>query len=498
MKRKFHYFLLLVPVVIFFTIKGFGQSESFVFSYGSDYDEMPICCIELSNGDFVVSARQGIWPPANGTYQLLLIKLTPEGDTIKTKIISTSGGNCYINTFIPDSADQFYGIGSINIDQNESLVWLIKLDQELNILWEKTFNIGYISLGYVQGFVNSEHNLIIYGDGYIGTLSYYDLFTLRTSLDGDSMSVNIYSDPGTESSWAMTEQGTNKLYYLLISGKYLINTNSWGQILQLNDSLHVIAIDTIPGNLLYYYNILWYQDNLLITGIKVIAQPPHALNLLGIEMIDTSYLIMHADTVGSMNPDSLSYPAYFKNIDTTQNNCIYYGGTFNQDNNYYFSPLDSWLELIKYDSQLCLQWQKFYGGDLYYGLWGIKATSDGGCLLLGSTYDDQVQYNERDIIIIKVDSNGLVTGNGPDPFIQSHDAIVYPNPGSDYLIIASGPQIKGAEFRMFDMQGKEVLGTTLKETQCRLSTVKLSPGNYVWSITLNGRTIESGKWAREH
>lgn len=489
---------ILALLIMMSIINAYGQTFTFTTKISTLEDEMPICCLELNNGDIVVSARQGLWPPSNGTYSLLLIKLTSEGDTIKTSIISGSGGNCYINTLILDSANQLFGIGSITINQNETCIWLIKLDKDLNPLWEKRYNIGCVYLGYIQGLINSDQDLIIYGDGYKEPTNDYDLFTLKTTLDGDSLSFNIYPDPGTESSWAMTELGASKLYYFLISGKYVLNTNSWGQILQLDESLHITSIDMIPGNLFLYYNIISDYNNLLLTGIKVIAQPPHSLNMLGIERIDTSYMIIHADTVGAMNPDSLSYPAYFKNIDTTQNNFIYYGGTFNQDNNYYFSLLDSWLELIKYDTLLNMQWQKFYGGNMYYGLWGIKATSDGGCLLLGSTFNDQLQYNERDIIIIKVDSNGIVTGDHGHQEIQSHDAIVYPNPGTDYLIIESGPQISGATFTMTDMQGKSVFHTTLNQRSVRLSTNNQSPGVYLWSITYGNKIVETGKWVKEN
>jgi len=151
------------------------------------------------------------------------------------------------------------------------------------------------------------------------------------------------------------------------------------------------------------------KENLILSGIKVISHSPHALNMLGIEKVDTSFIILNSDTLGSMNPDTLSYPGYFTNIDISNSSTIYYGGTFHQDNYQVFSYYDSWILLAKFDSNLNLQWEKFYGGDIYYDLWGLRATNDGGCLLLGSTYDDQIQYNERDIIIIKVDSNGVIT-----------------------------------------------------------------------------------------
>lgn len=159
--------------------------------------------------------------------------------------------------------------------------------------------------------------------------------------------------------------------------------------------------------------------------------------------------------------------------------------------------IDSWFFLNKLDSNLEVQWQKFYGGDANYMLWNLIATQDGGCLMAGTRYDYITQTNLRDIIIIKVDSSGLVTGIGEEPVgITAHDAVVYPNPGDDNLKVRSGPQITGAVFEMHDMSGKPVAVAVLTGSITEINTRGLPSGTYTYRIVYNNRKVESGKWMK--
>jgi hypothetical protein len=178
-------------------------------------------------------------------------------------------------------------------------------------------------------------------------------------------------------------------------------------------------------------------------------------------------------------------------------NAIYYAGVKNLAFNYY-TPVDSWFFLNKLNSNLEVQWQKFYGGDAYYNLWNVLATQDGGCLMAGTRYDYITQTNLRDLYILKVDANGLIVGTGEElPSISVQDAIVYPNPGNEFFNIQSGPQINGAVFELFDLSGNLVLTTTLDERRETISTIQLSTGTYPYRITFDNKMVGSGKWLKK-
>ena len=143
----------------------------------------------------------------------------------------------------------------------------------------------------------------------------------------------------------------------------------------------------------------------------------------------------------------------------------------------------------------------FYGGDAVYCPCEIIATSDGGSIVTGFSYDyinnlPLYEY-ELDIFALKVNSEGLITDLPDDSPYKAHDAIVYPNPGSEEVIVHSGPQIEGAVFTLFDMQGKVVLSQTIHSTEQHFDTKNLSSGTYPWRITFKNKVIENGKWIKQ-
>jgi len=484
--------LCLVCLILSWNLS--AQSPTFITKYSTLLDEVPTCAIETPNGDFLLAAKQGdrnIY-----LYYTLLLKLNSYGDTLKSVILSDSAGCCYIYKIEKSLDGNYFAIGNRQVSIDEMSIWLLKIDENLNILWEKTYKTGCNDLSIVLGFTDYQNNLILYSDGFTGYLTYSDFMVFKVNQDGDSLTSRIYPAPSNQHVWVMIEKPYLNGYYLIIMGRYLINYGTASQIITIDHSLGVTGIDSVPGLLKFYHDAKVIKKNFILSGIKPVFVSEYiTANELGILKMDTSFTQLENNMLGSL--DTLSYPGYINNLDTISCKNFYYGGTFNQDNNLVLSPNKSWITLAKMDSSLNLLWQKYYGGDLYYGLWALRATSDGGCLLLGSTYDYLTQVNERDIIILKVDSAGVIMSNGLTLIDMLHDAIVFPNPGSDYLVIESGPQIRGAKFRLVNLGGKEVLKSTLTERRTTMDTQSLPQGYYVWQIQYRNKIVEAGKWIKE-
>ena len=77
-----------------------------------------------------------------------------------------------------------------------------------------------------------------------------------------------------------------------------------------------------------------------------------------------------------------------------------------------------------------------------------------------------------------------------------HDVIIYPNPGSDRLIIESGPQVSGSQFILHNLEGKPILQQFLKNQKTILDTHFLQPGTYIWQVEYQDTIIETGKWIK--
>ncbi|MGC8866380.1 MAG: T9SS type A sorting domain-containing protein [Bacteroidales bacterium] len=127
----------------------------------------------------------------------------------------------------------------------------------------------------------------------------------------------------------------------------------------------------------------------------------------------------------------------------------------------------------------------------------IYSTSYGGCLLAGAAYDWRIQYYDRDAILLKVDENGFITSIHQLEYLHTHDAIVYPYPGKEKLVIEIGLQIGGARFVLYNMVGKPSMETMLNHTSKSLNTSQLSADLYLWNIIYKGKVIESGRWVKE-
>jgi len=109
-----------------------------------------------------------------------------------------------------------------------------------------------------------------------------------------------------------------------------------------------------------------------------------------------------------------------------------------------------------------------------------------------------IQLNLRDIYILKVNEDGLIVGSGEEPIgITVQDAIVYPNPGSEFLKVESGPQINGALFELFNLSGILVLSTTLDERMITINTSDIPSGTYPYRVTYQNKIVASGKWVKQ-
>ncbi len=122
---------------------------------------------------------------------------------------------------------------------------------------------------------------------------------------------------------------------------------------------------------------------------------------------------------------------------------------------------------------------RIYNG--YSDFLGLKATSDGGVIILFSNS------------LVKFMPNGLASII--DIATQEKETIkVYPNPARDYVNVnIECTNFKASDIELLDMQGKLVKSAKLKAKQGnRIDVSSLSAGAYSYNVTLNGKTI-SGK-----
>jgi hypothetical protein len=235
------------------------------------------------------------------------------------------------------------------------------------------------------------------------------------------------------------------------------------------------------------------NNQFLITGKRNFANSDPRTDKIGILKLDSSF---HVSIKYFFGPDdTVTYPAYNTNLSFLNPSNIFLGGVANQDFGGIFSYNTSYILLGNLDSSFNLKWQKEYGGDEYYMVWSVIATTDGGCIVGASTNDYATQGDQRDIYILKVDSVGIVTGIINNPPNKYQEIVVYPNPGSELIYIET--QLKNSVFNLYDLTGREVRRQELSPGRNSIPVQYLISGLYVYKVIQNSQVKEIGKWIKE-
>jgi hypothetical protein len=215
---------------------------------------------------------------------------------------------------------------------------------------------------------------------------------------------------------------------------------------------------------------------------------------IGTALYDTTLNLIHFAALGKK--DTVDCPGLTKNIAAPSANSIAVVGTTNFNFGSMFTPEDSWYSLHNIDTTLGLNWQKFYGGDGYYTLYGVLPTRDQGFLMYGTFWDyhhtsDYIRY----LSLIKVNKDGYAVSVDHNRSSLAQDVIVYPNPGNDNLFLET--QLRNATFILYDPAGHEVMEQGVVPGRTSLAVHRLKPGMYLYRVSMDGQLMDEGKWIKK-
>ena len=371
-----------------------------------------------------------------------------------------------------------------------------KIDENLNIVFKKKLELEfkgvvfyykavykdatafYLSLSYlmvpVPDFNSSMYK--ISWEGHCLNKNYFEQFSI--------IELNDFSYNAQEDSIYVTAGISGSLGYQ-------------SHLLVLNNSLAVqknyVISDSVERN-----NIIVNSNKMIISGRHYVIDWLSGCveKDMGFIVMDTAMNILDFERIGS--PDTVDLPASnthtVYNIDSTK---LLFSYTKNLKQLSTFANIPTWIAAGAFDSNMNLLWLYFYGNELNYVVFNIIATSDGGALINATQYDWNTQTNERDALLLKLNSDGLLTSTPENPALQPHHAIVYPNPGHGVLKVEAGPQIFGATFELFDVSGQRVVQQPIQTSVTAINTAALASGVYPWRIIWKGEVVEEGKWVKE-
>lgn len=451
------------------------------------YDHQIHDAVELSSGNIIIVDIKNLEPP---DFCSRLLKINSNGSVLLQKDIKYSGYPSGLLSIVQRSDNELILCGVV-MENGISKLWLCVLDSSLNLVNNFFYSLnGYkLQMSKIKSVSNNE--LICFGT--IQDTSMYQTpftFMYRFSSSFDSLQFKLFDDH-----WSLcqdlVERNDFKGYYLVVLG--FNGAGDPGKIISLDLSFQVKKTVVMPN--VMNLSCLKYSDNshLIVTGEYSYNWPVNNRRDIGVLKYDTLLNLINSNAFGKS--DTEDFPGLQNNLDLTNVHSIFIGGTSNMGPDEFLTQ-DSWYILNNIDTSLNLNWQRYYGGDGYYTLYGVLATHDGGCLMYGTFWDyHNTQKYVRYLSLIKVDKNGILLGfdGKPSPLLQN--VILYPNPGNDWVNVMT--QLPNICIEFFDIAGKTMLKRPLSPGLTLIETLGLNSGMYIYRVFSNTKMIQTGKWIKE-
>lgn len=411
------------------------------------------------------------------------------------EIIQTSdGGYAIIGT--TGSAD-----GDVTFNHGGGDVWLVKLDSNGNVSWQKTYggpgdeggssivqtvDSGFVFVGFAiedGGDVAGHHGSLgadfwivktdsngaiewqkcLGGSGDEGAVSIIMTFTgdflitgMTSSSDGD-----VTFNHGGGEYWVVKIDGSGNILWQKTYGGTSIDSPK--QIVQSTDSNFFYVIGDTQSNNGDVSNLHGAHPDFWC--IK----------------IDTAGSLIWQKTLGSSGTD------YGFSVDkTSDGGCVVMGGISAADGdvtvNYGNGSLDYWV--AKLSSQGQLQWQKSLGGSSNDLGRCVKQTPDGGFILNGYSVSNNIDVTNNhsiygDYWLVKL--SGL---NGIEQNHYLYNTIITPNPSNgifNFANFSSAPK----NILINDVSGRLVFKTTNQSTSFAIDISSQPPGIYFVKVIQN-------------
>ncbi len=273
------------------------------------------------------------------------------------------------------------------------------------------------------------------------------------------------------------------------------------EVYKVNKNLEFTYIKNLESdvydNMTRLMTVKYLNDNriLMYFGANVFYPETNSFDKqVGVYIVDTLFNLHNYTHLG-YSKDTLDMPVSKRNgIDFTDPNNIFVVGVIN--NSVYSGFPEEEVSSIMVsilDSNLNIKNQTFYGFDDRYLPNDIKATSDGGCLIVSSKYEINSGNDYAYIHLLKVNENGELSPPISNEEINNSTmklAFIYPNPSKDFINVRYGAHLKNVSIEIFDISGKKIFVKNLKNPISRIDIQNLKIGSYVYHILNDNKIIE--------
>ena len=410
------------------------------------------------------------------------IKIDDNGDVLLNTSFKYDSTFLVINQFFfVENEIIVLGTFGNDINHTNQKFWVGKFDVNFSLISEQFFDpLGEPRATLLDAFLENDTTIVLGGVTSAFPFGNTD-FGGKLFLSSGTSYVNFIDSTTTL---------VNDVIHRKDSSGYIL----YGLSVRFTDSLFQLTRDEIsmdiqitpPGTILSQND-----STLLLTGEGWSFNMGVFLSGMVVGVADYSIDLKKFHHILTSSEDTIIRPAVKQSIEINDEGFIYAGGTYNIDSGFDFfeSSNNSAFLLVKYDSDLNLLWQKYYGlENHYYMMSGLIATSDGGCLMYGYRFTEDERW---EAVAIKVNENGIMTNT--NVLMKEEDIQIYPNPFQDFINLNNETQ-EDKLIKILDKSGRLLLNRRLQNGQQQIGLSHLSNGIYFYSIENgDGIVIQNGK-----
>jgi hypothetical protein len=342
--------------------------------FGGDNEDNGVCIVRTADGGYItagstLSNSSGDVGVGKGSYDIWVVKTDADGNKVwqktyggssveqPTAIINTGDGGVLITGYTNS-----INSGDVGFNQGGDDAWVLKLDANGNLLWQKTY--GTTSYDYAQGIISSgDGGYIVAGHTYIST--YSDVWIFKLDANGNLL-------------WQKTFGGSSYDYVPAITST--------------DDGGFIVAANTLSSNT---GNVGANNGGLDIWVVK----------------FDANGNLLWQKTLGGSKDEWANHI-----VRSTDGGFVVMGYTESSntgDVGANHGKSDLWV--VKLNATGTIVWQKTIGGAGSDAAIFGTASADGGFMLSGTTDSNNsgdvgANHGLSDLWIVKVSANGTLAG----------------------------------------------------------------------------------------
>ncbi len=447
---KMKYLILLVLVVLF--LPRLKSQHSFILEHAFEYASQLSGLIETTDGHFILGV---VCHDFNTTSAKTgkIIKVSPKGSIltqtdIGNEIEITTNINLHLH---PENKNEFIvtGVCFDPVNTRDSYIHVLHFTDDIELIDQYYVHVPvYFDIFY--SIIDEKNNIIAAGCYYDSNTNWLNIAIGRIDKNGHLKDFNMLEYENSQYlSDLIEDTHYSGTYGLSISGSVPEGNFTSMELFLSIDSLlthtQTTQIPRITGlgntNGLINTNGYMFAGKGYKSGIHLLnpfksylsdylpqTQAGPDIYKSVVIKTDLEFNVSHEIVFGdglkrdvpapkkavSVFVDSLIYTAGIKNLIPTQ---------------WPFQNEASWIRVNKLDNELNVIWEKYFGGDAYYQVNSVTATSVGGVILSGfKTYPGQAPL--MNLLAIKLKADGTVSLDEYHADESTTGISVFPNPAN--------------------------------------------------------------------